>query len=231
MLVPMFDETIHVEPRVAEYFQRKWQKGVCFPIIQDERRLRPLFYKALPQANLLTGQYKLQGCKVLLFVGRLINLKQPDLAIAAFRKVAGVRDRFVIVGDGPMRNMLQEQAKNDHRIILVGRKEGNELYAWYGLASVLILPSKQEAFGAVTNEALVSGCRAIVSAHAGSACLVKTGGNGVVVIPEDESGLQSAIRTELDKCAPITLPIAQRRSLMPYTFVDKIGSVIDSLLA
>lgn len=48
-----------------------------------------------------------------------------------------------------------------------------------------MLLSFQEAFGAVVNEALLAGCKCIVSEKAGSQCLVENDKNGYVVNPTD----------------------------------------------
>lgn len=47
----------------------------------------------------------------------------------------------------------------------------------------MILASHKEAFGAVTNEALLAGCHVLVSNRAGSACLVEEGINGYTFNP------------------------------------------------
>lgn len=71
--------------------------------------------------------------------------------------------------------------------------EGEELFAWYDVADVHILASCQEAFGAVTNEALIAGCFSVVSKKAGSQCLIKDGVNGFNVDPDSIEDISNGI--------------------------------------
>ena len=74
-------------------------------------------------------------------------------------------------------------------VLFTGRQEGEALNVWYDLADTLILASYREAFGAVTNEALLAGCYVLVSNRAGSACLVEEGVNGYTFSPTNEKEL------------------------------------------
>ena len=57
-----------------------------------------------------------------------------------------------------------------------------------------MLPSHLEPFGAVTNEALLAGCYALVSNKAGSSCLIEDGVNGFTFSPKDEKRLSSLMQ-------------------------------------
>ena len=74
-------------------------------------------------------------------------------------------------------------------VLFTGRLEGESLNVWYDLANTLVLASYREAFGAVTNEALLAGCYVLVSNRAGSACLVEEGVNGYTFSPTNEGEL------------------------------------------
>lgn len=76
------------------------------------------------------------------------------------------------------------------RYIIPWEKTGHELYAWYNIAQLFVLASWQEAFGAVTNEALQGGCRCLISELAGSQCLIKEGINGCTFNPHDQKHLR-----------------------------------------
>ena len=77
-----------------------------------------------------------------------------------------------------------------------------KLIVWYNIATALVLASYQEAFGAVTNEALLAGCYVLVSKKAGSACLVEPGVNGYTFNPMNEEELVVAMKKVRD--CPIT---------------------------
>ncbi|MBR2301561.1 MAG: glycosyltransferase family 4 protein, partial [Bacteroidaceae bacterium] len=122
--------------------------------------------------------------RVFLFVGRLVALKNIETIIRAFARLNQKENVFVIVGDGPERNNLEKAAHDlNANVLFTGRLEGDTLNIWYNIADIFILASYQEAFGAVTNEALLGGCYALVSNKAGSSCLIEEGINGYTFSP------------------------------------------------
>ena len=167
----------------------------------------------------------------MLFVGRLVKLKNLDSAIQAFVK-ANVKDSvFIIVGDGVERSHLESIASDNKNILFVGRYEGDDLYAWYNVGQVFTLPSIQEPFGAVTNEALVAGCKALVSRYAGSNCLVKEGINGKIIDPYDIESFAKEIRSILQDIEPLNLPLTVKPNLMQSSFGEHIDRLSAELLS
>lgn len=225
LLVPLLDEVINVEPRVTDYYQKKFKKGIFFPIIANdeiaERRLR----NVIPISNEYIEKYNLQGKKVLLYVGRLVKIKNVSFAIEAFLKAHVPNSVFVIVGDGPEKENLKKQAQSSDNIILTGRLEGEALYAWYNIAQCFTLPSTLEPFGAVTNEALQGGCKVLISKVAGSACLVSEGKNGYIIDPENLNDYSEKISLCLkhENCGIIS---EVRETLMPYSFRERLSLLI-----
>jgi 1,2-diacylglycerol 3-alpha-glucosyltransferase len=130
-----------------------------------------------------------------LFVGRLAAEKNiPTLLQAHARYLAsGGEWELVIVGDGPLRQQLQEQAKagvQSGKVIFAGHKVIRELPDFYAFAGCLVLPSIREPWGLVVNEAMASGLPAIVSSRCGCADdLIQNGSNGFVFNPESFSDL------------------------------------------
>ena len=192
LVVPGLDDLVLVEPKAAEWYKKHYGKGFCFPIIKKEDKARTEYALALELSKQLRQEYALEGKKVFLFVGRLVELKNVNTAIGAFSRLDQDKNAFVIVGDGQELNKWKQLAQLlNANVIFVGRKEGHELNAWYNVADIFVLPSYQEAFGAVTNEALLAGCYALVSNKAGSSCLIEEGVNGYTFSPMDEERLSS----------------------------------------
>lgn len=227
-VLPRIDSIITVEPRVAAYFQKKYEKGIYFPIIADEIKSRKNYERILPLSEQIVNLYGLEGKKVLLFVGRLVEIKNVQMVIPAFKQLEDPNLRFVLVGSGDYEMRLKELAKGDDRIIFVGRKEDDELYAWYNVAQCFVLASYQEAFGAVTNEALLGGCWSLISEKAGSQCLIENGINGNTFCPNDSQKFLSLLEDAFLKQAPLRLPLALRPNLMKVTFEERILAVIDT---
>ena len=224
--VPRFvDNLILVNEPVAAWYRERFGKGVCLPILSDERRLRDEMRKALPLCGETAREYDLSGKSVILDGGRLIPLKNVGTLLKATR---GMDAKVVIVGDGEMRPQWEELAvRLGVDAVFPGRKSGEELYVWYLLADVLVLPSLQEAFGAVVNEALIAGCPAVVSDRAGAASLID-GTNGAVFDPTSPEELSSCLRKVLSG-APGRRDGALRDSLMCVTFEEAVSTAIERL--
>lgn len=194
-IIPYFlDNLILDNKKTVEWYQNQFGKGLYFPIIADEARLREEYKKALPLSNKLNKEFGLVGQKVILFVGRLIPLKNVSTLIHAYSHIKD-QVRLVIIGSGECEEELKLLDKQlDTDIIFTGFKQGEELYAWYNIADVFILPSTQEAFGAVTNEALIAGCFCLISDKAGSNTLIENGYNGYIINPYSESDMLHRLR-------------------------------------
>lgn len=108
--------------------------------------------------------------KIVLFVGKLIDLKRPHLLLAAAKLCQnnGVEIMVSFVGDGPLRAQLHETAAalgvHAH---FAGFQNQSSIGAHYACADVLVLPSAHETWGLVVNEAMACGCPVVVSDRVG----------------------------------------------------------------
>ncbi len=226
-LAKLFDNFIVVTPQVQEWYQEHYNKGIWMPILMDERKAIANYQRLLPLSKRYAEDYGLLGKNVLLFVGRLVELKNLHRVIDAFA-LAETDATLVIVGDGPERDSLEEHAKSvDKEILFTGSFYGDQLYAWYNLSSVFILNSYQEAFGAVTNEALIAGCRTIVSNKAGSSCLVSKD-NGEIVDPMDVVAIANAIDRQFALANIPNLSLS-RPGLMTVSFEERIDNLVKTI--
>ncbi|MFA6703084.1 MAG: glycosyltransferase, partial [Dysgonamonadaceae bacterium] len=136
-------------------------KVLELPIIHDDIVFRKKLSNSLNCSLDNIIKYNLEQKKIVLFVGRLVEVKNLDVLIKAFSKVVEDNCLLVLVGDGPLRQPLVDLVefnKIADRVIFTGQLEGEELYSWYNIAQISILPSIKEAYGAVVNEALLGGC-------------------------------------------------------------------------
>lgn len=111
------------------------------------------------------------------------------------------------------------------KVFFTGQLSGAELYAWYALADVFVLPSSFEPFGAVVNEALVAGCFVIVSDNVGANSLINED-NGLIVKANSEAELQRALKTSLTK---ISSKRYTKTNKMPFQF-DELLEVLENQL-
>jgi glycosyltransferase involved in cell wall biosynthesis len=124
---------------------------------------------------------------VFLFVGKFEPKKNPLGLIRAFQAFTH-HAYLILVGDGAEKERIQELAKNDPKIILLGFQNQSIMPVVYRLANVLVLPSKgpNETWGLVVNEAFASGRAAIVSNVVGCAIdLIEAGNSGWVFSSDD----------------------------------------------
>lgn len=230
IIVPFLDNLILVEPKVVAWYQLHFHKGIWFPIIRDDNEARATYKRLLPESQKLLTQYHLSGKHVFLFVGRLVALKNVGTIIKAFSCLDTEHNVLVIIGSGEESQKLRDLADNHNNVIFTGRLENNTLYCWYNIANALILASYQESFGAVTNEALLAGCWAIVSRRAGSQCLVMPGVNGDVFSPTDTDELCQKMK-EICKLLP-ALPdyLSLKPNAMIYGYRELLGNLVETLM-
>lgn len=190
---------------IAEWYHNQLgfnKRILIFPIIRDEKK----FITNLDNCNQFIDDYKdfyrLKGKKVLLFVGRLVEVKNLFVLIKAFNEIRKRDDSVVlsIVGSGVLERALKDEVNLlglSDSVIIPGRKEGPGLLAWYRVADFFILPSTYEPFGAVVNEALLAGCYTIVSDKVGAKSLIVPGVNGQIFDPYNVDSLVSAIEESI----------------------------------
>ncbi len=136
---------------------------------------------------------------VLLFAGKLIAHKQPELLLAAVRALPrSLRERVSVVflGDGELRAELEQRAQESSPvpIRITGFRNQRKLSPYYHAADLLALPSKGETWGLVINEALHHGLPCVVSDAVGCAPdLIKPGVTGAVFACGDSAALAAAL--------------------------------------
>jgi glycosyltransferase involved in cell wall biosynthesis len=127
-----------------------------------------------------------------LFVGRLVERKGAHTLIEALRMTPGLQAR--IVGDGPERVRL-ERAARGLPVEFVGELSRDEIDEHLRSAHSLVVPSRDEPWGLVVQEAIQCDVAVAVSSDVGAAWdLVCEGQNGVVFAPADPRALVDAVR-------------------------------------
>lgn len=230
IVVPQLDEMILVEPKVTEWYKKHYGKGFCFPIIKPDEKARREYERVLPLSNKVVEDAGIKGKRVFLFVGRLVAIKNVDTVIRAFSRLNQEENVFVVVGDGPEREKLETLAvEQNANVLFTGRLEGDALNAWYNIASVFVLASYLEPFGAVTNEALLAGCYALISNKAGSSCLVEEGVNGYTFSPMDVEDLVDKMQRLVNLSDPVN-KVMLKRNQMSISYNVSMKSLIKNIL-
>ena len=213
---------------VSGWYQEHFGKGDYLPILADETRFRQRLAAAVPAAAGVRSAVVPDGRKMILFVGRLIPLKNIPLLMEACLPLKE-EARLVIVGVGELEGELRKlDAESGLGAFFAGARFGADLLACYQAADLLVLPSRQEAFGAVVGEALMAGCPVAVSAKAGAKALVREGQNGELFSPDEAESLTDALRKILARTEVRDVP-AVRESLCPESFEDSFRNWITRL--
>lgn len=229
ILLPHINQVISPEPRVADWYRSRYGKGTFFPIICDDEIAYARQERSLPIGESYVSKYQLEGKKILLFVGRLVPFKNIEFAIKAFVKADIENSVFVVVGSGELQDSLMRLTAKYDNVIMVGRYEGDALYAWYNVAQIFTLPSYVESFGAVTNEALVAGCKCLISKDAGSNCLIKDGKNGYKIDPYDVDEFVEKLKILMNDVSSVSTPLKVRPNMMTTSFREHIDRLVDEL--
>jgi glycosyltransferase involved in cell wall biosynthesis len=114
-----------------------------------------------------------------LYVGRLSEEKGVRELIEA---AAGLR--LVVVGDGPLRDLVPSA---------VGFVSSDELAAYYEQAAIVCVPSRREGYGVVAREAMGYGRAVVTTGVGGLADAIDDGITGVIVPPRDVAALRAAL--------------------------------------
>lgn len=125
--------------------------------------------------------------KIVLYVGGFLERKGIKLLLELARLMRNEDEIvFMFVGFGPLLDEMRQFKKRNslENIMIVGFIKNEEIMKYYVTCDLFILPSFEETWGLVVNEAMCAGKPVLVSKYAGSfRDLVKDGGNGYVIDP------------------------------------------------
>ena len=125
----------------------------------------------------------LKGKNTLLYAGRCSAEKNLRFLSLLFRYLVDSRGLDVelgIVGDGPMRERLEEELA-EYPAAFTGYLRGDDLATAYASSDMLVFPSTTDTFGNVVLESLASGTPALVTDIGGPSEIVQDGRGGLVL--------------------------------------------------
>jgi glycosyltransferase involved in cell wall biosynthesis len=165
----------------------------------------------VPDANALLGncnkseaiapQFK---TPIFLFVGQVVHRKGLHLLLEAcsFLQKQGCNDyTLLIVGDGTQREELEGFSREHNlsgQVKWVGRVEYSRLGSYFERADVFILPTLEDTWGVVVQEAMIFGKPVLCSKLAGASELVIDGENGYSFDPNNIEQLAGVMRCFID---------------------------------
>ncbi|MDQ6967763.1 MAG: glycosyltransferase [Mariprofundaceae bacterium] len=127
-------------------------------------------------------KYGLGKAPFLLFVGRLNEIKGPDILLDAFMAIKKQFPSWHLVFAGPDGGMeaslktLVQKASIEGRVHFLGFVSGHDKSSLYHAASILVIPSRLEAMSIVALEAAICSTPVIMTDECGFSELVGAGG-------------------------------------------------------
>ena len=174
---------------------------------------------------------------LLVSVGRLEANKGFDVMIRALamltrQKALPPRWRWVLVGEGPRRGLLENAVASEglsHAVVMRGRASVEDLHGWYEAATVFVHPTLYEGSSIVTLEAMAHRKAVIASRAGGLPDKVVPGVTGWLVPPGSADALSTAVVKALADSSRLHAMGAAGRALVEKNFSWR--SATDRLLS
>lgn len=222
-------------------------------------KLRPEIYKKLhvvpmgvsitkTQGNLnkdsLREKYGISAKNIILFVGRLVEVKGCEYLIRAMAEL--VHDKtdvlLIVAGSGPLEEQLVTLARQhglESHARFLGTVEHSLIPELFTLADVVVVPSIIDSFGfqeglpVVLLESMSHGKAVIGTETKGILEVITDGANGLVVEPQNVTELEQKIRMLIDDDELLqNLSENARKSAETYgwpVIVERYTSIIGSI--
>ena len=155
--------------------------------------------------NELMDKKKKEGCVTILWLGRMLKLKRPDLIVSAAKnlKDLGYDFKLHMVGEGEMRPVLEDMVKRsglEDRVTFedfLSPDKARERMSEYMI--YVMTSNKLEGWGSVIYEGLNASC-AVVASHICGATpyLIKDKENGLIFKSGDVKSLTNKLKMLLD---------------------------------
>ena len=192
--------------------RRLWQKVVGAVVIAEHLRrqvqgtegvpagkIRRVFYGLEPAQDPnpmdLRGELCIaEGGLLVGSVSRLMPQKGLSDGLLAFERGAPHDAHLVIIGDGPLRGSLEQQAaglKSQERIHFLGWRQ--DAAQCLTEIDILLMPSRWEGFGLVLLEAFRAGTAILASDVGGIAEVIEAGVSGLLCTPGDIDGFAAGL--------------------------------------
>jgi teichuronic acid biosynthesis glycosyltransferase TuaC len=142
----------------------------------------------------------------ILWVGRLVSVKQPLDAIRAFAALvtsSPLRNaKLVLIGEGPLAPEVTEVIRReglDGRVRLLGYQSREDVWSWQCASNLLINSSRSEGTPIAVLEALGAGTPVAAYSLPGVRAALAAVDGGTTALDSTPQALAAAISTELDE--------------------------------
>jgi glycosyltransferase involved in cell wall biosynthesis len=199
---------------------------------QDSIRLQALAAESLPAVLADCRRLNVLHRRVVVVVSRLAAEKNVSATIAAFQRAFADDGEvcLVIVGEGPLRAALEDAAAGgpcSERVHFLGQQTSAAVQAWLSVASLSVLASTHEPYGAVVGESFIQGTPVLCSEAAGAASLIDSPSKGAVFPSGRIDLLAALLQAYRPSFAPVEQPAAQAKPAIPApTVADDVAGFV-----
>ena len=211
-LAPLVRRFVGVSDGIVQALVERWHA----PAARTERIYNPVPLLAASTAEEIAARPPVVGA-----VGRLSPEKGMDVLLDAFARLTTPSASLIIGGDGPERQRLVEQAADlgiGDRVRFLGRV--SSAAEVYGLSRAAAVPSRTEAFGMTTVEALSAGLGVVASDCEGSREIL-AGRYGELVPVGDAAAMASALDRALAAPPDPAPGVARAREFSDEAGIDQ----------
>lgn len=128
------------------------------------------YFTEQPELNIFDSSNRL--LPNIIFIGKIDERKNILSLVEVVKRHSDLFDRFYVIGIGTLEAELKESIKDKPKIKYVGAVPNSEVLDYLTNCDLLVLPSHFDGWGAVVNEALLSGVRVLCSDRCGASVLL-----------------------------------------------------------
>ena len=170
---------------------------------------------------------------VVLYSGKLVEKKRPSDLLKAFEYISRTQKAVLVyVGAGSLEPELKQYAEAKHLpVFFAGFRNQTELPKWFAIADVFALPSGEEPWGLVVNEAMCFRLPIVASDQVGATGdLVRGGVNGFVFRAGDARSLSEHLQALLsDPVLRAKFGQKSREIIEHWSYRENVNGIIACL--
>lgn len=189
-----------------------YRKLHCFVKTPDvEKRLRAFGVKQITvmpvglDMTLMNNNYEQTGVyalkakygyqkdnKILLFIGRFVQEKQPERMVEIFHRMYNKDNtyRLIMVGMGELRSSVEGKIRSlklESVIRIIDQIPNSDIWELYRIAQAFVNLNKQEIFGMAILEAMYYGCKVVAMHAPGPDAIINDKVSGYLVDSNEEA--------------------------------------------
>jgi glycosyltransferase involved in cell wall biosynthesis len=188
-LGPIYEKVIMRLPVSAVHVESKKVRDQLKVLVPKAKTF--LVYNGIEIDEELDDQFQLQYDKYVLYLGRLVEGKNLQTVIVAFKKVCQLMPdaKLIVAGDGPLRQEWQDLVKSNNlqnNVFFLGHVSSKkEKYELLAKASAVVFPSVSEGFAMVPIETFHMSKPLLISDIRPSDEIVDDNVDGYLIPPHD----------------------------------------------